>query len=174
MLSPQQEAKRILQEHGGSSRPVDVELIAKKLGAEIVYKPLEAELCGMIFNDGKNVVIGINESHPPARKRFTLAHEIGHLVMHSHILNGVHVDKTFRQKLYRDGRSKIGEDRIEIDANKFAAELLMPTEFLLKDVKGAFIDPEAGPTELAKLYEVSPQAMSIKLMELLGDKYFAY
>jgi len=125
----------------------------------------------MIYKESDQVIIGVNKTHPINRQRFTLAHEVGHLVMHSHIINKVHVDRTLNQRLHRDGRSKIGEERIEIDANRFAAELLMPSELLKEDAKSAFIDPDEGPTELASLYEVSTQAMSIKLMQLLGDKY---
>lgn len=171
MLDPQKEAKKLLETHGINQRPVDVEAVAKKLGAIVVYKDLEDDLCGMIYKEDGQVFIGVNEKHPSTRRRFTLAHEIGHLVMHGHLIDRVHVDREFKEKLHRDGRSKIGEDRLEIDANRFAAELLMPSHLLKVDIRSASIDSENGPTELADLYEVSPQAMSLKLMRIVGDKY---
>jgi|GEM_PF-6732524 len=46
----------------------------------------------------------------------------------------------------------------------------MPSELLKKDIREASIDREDGPTELADLYEVSPHAMSLKLMKVLSSK----
>src|SRR3954470_4270018 len=68
-------------------------------------------------------IIGINSSHPETRKRFTIAHEMGHLVLHQ--LDQVHVDKQFLVKL-RDDISSQAIDPHEIEANAFAAALLMP------------------------------------------------
>lgn len=61
----------------------------------------------------------INSLHHPHRQRFTIAHEIGHRVKHTRELSSFE-DKTF----FRNGDSNL----IEIQANKFAAELLMPSD----------------------------------------------
>src|SRR5450830_1828771 len=109
-------------------------------------------------------IIGVNSLHHPNRQRFTIAHELGHLVMHREILeNEVHVDKQFRI-LMRDGVAATGTDTIEIDANRFAAELLLPS-FLLDEllIKEFDIDDE-GPLEaLAKKFKVSKQMLEYRI-----------
>lgn len=173
MLDPRQEARKIWQEHGEQKIPVDVNSIAKKLGAKVISREYEeSDLCGMIYREDGITIIGINEKHPPTRQRFTIAHEIGHLVMHGELLGKVHVDEAFGVKLKRDGRSSLGQDQLEIEANKFAAELLIPTHQLKIDIKDAYFDAESGPVTLAKKYNVSTQAISIKLAELFPEGIF--
>lgn len=173
MRDPQKEAQRVLRHVKVATRPVNVESIAERLGAKVVKVDLDDKLCGMLHKEAGQHIIGVNSSHSVSRQRFTIAHEIGHLVMHDHLISDLHVDKSFSERLYRDGRSKTGEDKIEREANRFAAELLMPTELLHEDVSEVLIDLVEGPKELAELYEVSEQAMSIKLMQILGKKYYS-
>lgn len=175
MRDPRRMAIKLLEEYGIKDRPVSVVEIAEKLGAKVIPSdPEDDDISGMIYHEDGNTIIAVNKTHSPTRQRFTIAHEIGHLILHSELIHRVHVDKgkNFRQKLYRDGRSKIGEDILEIEANRFAAELLMPSFLLKKDVKNFYIDFNEEPSEIAELYNVSPQAMSIKLMELFGDKFY--
>jgi Zn-dependent peptidase ImmA (M78 family) len=167
--NPEVDAQETLQTCGISSIPVDVEAVARHLGAKVIYKDtFDDDLCGMLYREGSDIIIGVNKSHFPYRQRFTIAHEIGHLVMHSHIINQVHVDRKFTEQLKRDKRASLGLDRIEIEANRFAAELLMPTAELLKAVDDR-MDIENGLTQLADEYEVSVQAMTIKLARLFPD-----
>ncbi len=69
----------------------------------------------------------------------------------------------------RDTHSSEGTNVREIEANLFAAELLMPEEFLMRDVKRVclldLLDEEAVK-ELAQQYKVSAQAMTIRLTTL--------
>lgn len=167
MVDPKSRAAEIIERLGIKSAPVSVERIAESLGAKIVKRSdFGDDLCGMIIREDGITVIGVNDTHANTRQRFTIAHEIGHLVLHSEILDKVHVDKTFNYALKRDGRSKIGQDRMEIEANKFAAELLMPSALLKKELQSGYIDFENGLEELAKKYAVSVQAMSIKLADI--------
>ncbi len=156
--------------------PVDVMEIARALGAKVVLKAFDGEddLSGMLFQDNNQIIIGVNANHHPNRRRFTVAHEIGHLVLHKHIFEGrVHVDKAFEVKMFRDGRSKQGKDFIEIQANRFAAELLMPTESLKRELKDKYVDVENDDEvkALANKYEVSAHAMSIKLFNTASDLF---
>lgn len=174
-INPQAEARKLLADCGIKKAPVKLEKVARHLDVQIVEKSMSDEDCGFVYIDGNRAVIGINSIHPDNRRRFTLAHEIGHLVMHKEYLWGdIHLDKKFSQKLLRDGRSSTGEDFKEVQANRFAAELLMPTELLKKDLKSKVIDIEGNEwdalvSELANKYEVSPQAMSIRLGRLLAE-----
>jgi Zn-dependent peptidase ImmA (M78 family) len=160
----------ILQENEITAPPVPVERIAKSLGAQLRFSPLDDELSGMIYVKEGIPIIGVNALHHPNRQRFTIAHECGHLILHKpQISKEVHVDKDFKM-LMRDSVSAAGVNEIEIEANLFAAELLMPAT-LLTDAVGneAFdIDDEGAVTELAKNFKVSPSAMRFRLGNLFA------
>jgi Zn-dependent peptidase ImmA (M78 family) len=156
---------KILQEYKVQRPPVPVEAIARRLGAEIRYSPFEGDISGMVYRDKDRTVIGVNSLHHMNRQRFTIAHEIGHMLLHEG--TEVHVDKTFRVNL-RDDLSSQAVDREEMEANGFAAELLMPRHMLLEDLKGREIDfeNEENIRRLASKYRVSPQAVTFRLMNL--------
>jgi Zn-dependent peptidase ImmA (M78 family) len=119
----------------------------------------------MVYRDGDRIVVGVNSLHHPNRQRFTIAHEIGHLLLHRG--KEVHIDRTFRVNL-RDDVSSKAVDQEEIQANRFAAELLMPRGMLIEDLKTQQIDYENEEAlgELAKRYRVSLQAMTFRLANL--------
>jgi len=150
---------------------VPVERIAKALGAEIRMSPLDDELSGMIFVRDNKPVIGVNALHHPNRQRFTIAHEIGHLEMHRALIEAqVHVDKTFPRlpSLNRDGQSATGNNEIEIQANQFAAELLIPERELMKMIGNQTIDIDDDEPieELARRFKVSKKAMEFRILRV--------
>jgi Zn-dependent peptidase ImmA (M78 family) len=159
-------ARVILKEHRVKAPPVPVERIAEQLGAKVRYSPFEGELAGMLVRseDGRTV-IGVNSLHHPNRQRFTVAHECGHLLLHK---GDVHIDRSFRVKR-RDEFSSLAVDPEEIEANRFAAELLMPFDMVMKDLMEAEIDAEDEDwlKELAQKYRVSVQAMTLRINKLL-------
>lgn len=165
-----QRVTKLLEEQGIHSAPVNVKKITKKLKAQVRYSPLDEELSGMVYiKDGKPI-IGVNALHHPNRQRFTLAHEIGHLVLHrEEISKAIHVDKDFPM-LMRDSVSSNGIDEMEIEANLFAAELLMPESFLAKSLEGQSfdIDDDSVVGTLGKLYKVSTSAMRFRLGNLFA------
>src|SRR5688572_20586746 len=124
-----QEATKLLSVQKISRLPVPVEKIVHGLGAELRYEPFEDEqeqISGMLFRDNDRTVIGINSNEGETRQRFTIAHEIGHLILHK---NPMYVD-TVAEVFLRNQTSGKGIDQNEIEANAFAVELLMPTEML--------------------------------------------
>ena len=130
------EANRLLSDAGVTSAPVRVFQIAHSIGATIRPGPLPGELSGFLFREGKQAIIGVNNFHPRKRQNFTVAHELGHLRLHP-------ADSFVDRKLsfyFRDSRSGQAIDRREIDANQFAADLLMPEELLLPYLEGKNID----------------------------------
>lgn len=149
------------------SPPVPVDHIATILGSEIRYSPFDGNLSGMIFRGEDRIVIGVNSIHHPNRQRFTIAHEIGHLWLHKG--KEIYIDRSFRVNL-RDDVSSQGIDREEMEANRFAAELLMPYDMLMTDLEGQEIDMEdAKDVEiLAERYKVSIQAMTFRLTNLFS------
>lgn len=93
------------QRFGMNAMPVPVERIARALGAQLRYSPLDNEISGMIFIRDGAPIIGVNSLHHPHRQRFTIAHEIGHLELHrDELAASVHVDKSF-PILHRDEKS---------------------------------------------------------------------
>lgn len=162
-------AKKIIDEMGIIQPPVHVEKIAKQLNAQVRFSPLDNELSGMVYIKKETPIIGVNALHHPNRQRFTIAHEIGHLALHrDRISDEVHVDKKF-PVLMRDANAATGVDSIEIEANAFAAELLMPEDLVkacLKD-SSADIDDNKFITALAKKFKVSPQAIQLRLGQIL-------
>lgn len=164
-VNPVTEAQHLLVKLGIKTVPTPVEKIAKTLGAQVRFSPFDDELSGMIFIKDDVPVIGINSLHHPNRQRFTLAHEIGHLVLHREaITTTIHVDKQF-PALMRDANSTNGTELREIEANQFASALLIPAEQLEQALQGKQfdIDDERPIDELAKKFRVSRQALEYRI-----------
>jgi Zn-dependent peptidase ImmA (M78 family) len=162
------EVQEVLDRAKVTAAPVPVEKIAVMLGARVVQTDFNNEVSGVLVRRNNEIVIGVAKEQPKTRQRFTIAHEIGHLVLHEG--EEVHVDREFRVKL-RSQTSSMAVDIDEIEANAFAAALLMPEALLMKDVKKLSIDFEDASQvdSLAKRYNVSSQAMTFRLLKLLGD-----
>jgi Zn-dependent peptidase ImmA (M78 family) len=160
------EALRLYAKHSNGHVPVDVAKIARELGAAIHEEPVEDDVSGFLAWKNGRPVIGVNGRHSQNRQRFTIAHEIGHIVLHPQL--NLHIDDTFALKL-RSDKSRRGERDDEKEANIFAAELLMPITRLMEDTRriGVLdVHDEQRIEQLAKLYKVSPQAMAIRLQEV--------
>jgi Zn-dependent peptidase ImmA (M78 family) len=165
--------RTILEKFKITEPPIPVESIAKEIGAQLTFEPFEGkdDISGMLFRDENINIIGINSSHPPTRQRFSIAHEIGHLMLHSNKSNKLFIDKVVRID-FRDTTSAQAIDKKEITANAFAAELLMPIDFIQKEIhkeatkKNDIINKDLLIQKLSKTFEVSPQAMEYRLINL--------
>ena len=114
IIDPEREAKRILDRFEVIHPPVNVESIARGLGLWVVYKEMELRTSGMLVRRGRQATIGVNQAHHIHRQRFTIAHELGHHLMH-HSLVELHVDRAL--VAFRDDASTLGEDPVEVEAN---------------------------------------------------------
>jgi Zn-dependent peptidase ImmA (M78 family) len=167
-ISPQKRAEELLKKLGIHSNPTPVEKIAKSLGAVVRFSPLDEELSGMIYIKDDVPIIGVNSLHPPNRQRFTIAHEIGHLELHKTFLTAsVHVDKKF-PIMMRGVVAAQGTDKKEIEANAFAAHLLIPETLLIQLMEGKTfdIDDDKPLEELAKKFRVSRQMLEFRIGKL--------
>jgi Zn-dependent peptidase ImmA (M78 family) len=161
-------AEQLLEEHNMRTAPVDVEKIALSLGIEVQYKPTEDNVSGFLLRELSHhkALIGVNDSHALTRKRFTIAHELGHFLLHEE--EKAHIDQKFKINR-RDENSSKGISREEKEANLFAAELLMPASFIEQDFfKFDVLDffDEKQLKDLADKYQVSTLALSFRLSYL--------
>jgi Zn-dependent peptidase ImmA (M78 family) len=154
------QAVAILRQDGLFSIPVDPLALANRQGIQVHNAKFSDEgLSGMVAKRGENVTILVNQSDAPFRKRFTIAHELGHYFLHL-LGNGEFVDT--QVDLFRDTESDGTERRnAEVQANQFAAALLMPEEL----VRSVFKETK-NVDSLARLFNVSEEAMAIRLGRL--------
>ena len=154
------QAKEILSQHGLYSLPVDPVLLANRLGIAVSNaKFSDDSSAALIAKRGHTTRIFVEQSDPPYRKRFSIAHELGHHFLHltddGEILD-THTDM-FRDKEPAEG--PISNLRLrEIQANWFAASLLMPEEFVRSEW-----DRNPSAAHLAKAFNVSREAMGYRL-----------
>jgi Zn-dependent peptidase ImmA (M78 family) len=166
-------AEKVLDEHCPNGAPVNVQKVAEKLGIVVKFENVDDDLSGFLFRDSDSghTIIGVNKSHHRNRQNFTIAHELGHFLLHE--AERVHLDsrKSGYALQLRSPESATGENINEREANLFAAELLMPAKFLEKDLRSRTLDllgdkDEDALKELAKRYKVSVQALTIRLDNL--------
>lgn len=163
-------ARDLLADHGVSKAPTPIEKILKSFNISVIPKPFDSDtefhdVSGLLYRKDGNAIIGVNASHPPTRQRFTLAHELGHFLLHK---GALFVDAKVN---FRDKRSGMGIDRDEIEANAFAAELLMPEEIVTTNFKNIInqsrkITESELVTNLAENFKVSDLAMEFRLKNL--------
>jgi Zn-dependent peptidase ImmA (M78 family) len=153
--------------HGIVRAPVPVEQIAVAEGAQIIKSAAEWSESGFLLRDNGRVIIGLNARNSPKRQRFTIAHELGHWRMHEGkrliVDQSVMINK-------RDDVSSQATDTQEIDANRFAADLLMPKKFirdeLIRQTASGIGSREELVTLLARTFDVSNDAMNWRLINL--------
>ena len=142
------------------SAPVPVEGIPQKLGIGFNTAYLSQEISGMLERLESGFVITVNALDPLTRRRFTLAHELGHYMLHRHLIgDGLDDDRMYRSTDKGKYHNTLIGPRQETEANRFAANLLMPKS-LIDRYRMQFDD---DVEEMASLFQVSRHSMSIRL-----------
>lgn len=161
----EQKAERLLEECNALRAPIPLESVIRHLDLVSQARPL-GDASGVLVVENGRGLIGYNASHSTVRQRFTIAHEIGHYVLHV---------KSKQQRLFvdksvfkRDDDSSTGNDAEEVEANKFAAALLMPAVLVRSEIakQGLDLDDEDDVATLARRFNVSAAAMSFRLENL--------
>lgn len=159
-------AAKVLSEAKVHAPPVKLSGLLLQQGVSLTSAPAEDHLSGFVLKkSGSKPVIGFNSELPPVRQRFVIAHELGHLLLHNK--NGLHVDRSPAK--HDGGVNADGLDEDEVEANRFAAEILMPEPWIREEVKmigHPAVDDDPLIGLLAKKYMVSLQAMTIRLTSL--------
>lgn len=137
-----------------NTNTVDVIKVAKELGFTVYKSKFERDdIDGIVINSNEEKSIHVNEDQIYQRQRFTIAHEIGHIVLHHDM------EANYEMVDYRTSGGEFSQK--EFEANSFAAALLMPKEKVtqvwndLRDVD-----------DVADVFQVSKRAASIRLMNL--------
>jgi Zn-dependent peptidase ImmA (M78 family) len=154
---------RLLEEYDIKKPPVPVDKLAHALNIRLISESLPEEISGILDLRNKPVMM-INSGHHLNRRRFSIAHEIGHFILHKPL--GIHVDK---QSYFRSAKSAENLEEYEIDANKFAAALLMPEEMVSKELDQFtdWLDSDIDVLAiLADTFKVSATAMGYRLQNL--------
>ena len=124
---------------------------------EIQFPDEIGNIAGMI--DMENRTIFVNESSSDSKKSFTVAHELGHWILHQSALRR---DPTRYAVVYRHDTDTSPIDPIEAEANSFAAHLLVPRSMLDR-----YHEVLSVP-KLARLFGVSPDIIERRLAEEYG------
>lgn len=132
-------ARNLLKDAGVVEIPVSLRKVIKHVQSKnnLAVMPYNfgGKISGMLVMADENATIGYNNEQHWHRRRFTISHELGHLLM-GHVCNND------------------ASDHREQEANEFAAELLMPLVLLKNDYRKIKV-----LKELAKQYTVSDEAM---------------
>lgn len=160
-------AAKLLEKAGCNSLPVELEKIADYLDITVKYEELDDDVSGFLLKDNDRALIAINESHHSNRQRFTLAHEIGHFVLHALNNDELFLDKSFSIH-HRNKASSYGTITKEREANLFASVLLMPKRRVQEVVDQYELDffDESIMFLIAKKFGVSEQALGFRLARL--------
>jgi Zn-dependent peptidase ImmA (M78 family) len=170
-------AEGLLKEFKVKKVPVDIENIAKQLTTKDIreLKGLSLriqrehfpsgleDVSAVLLKEKGHAIIAVNAAHSEYRQRFSIAHELGHLILHSNneLLTVDRYEKQFFTRA--EGISNLDE----MEANEFAAAFLMPSDLIREDFEKYFKkDPDEIISKLAKRYEVSEAALAFRLKNL--------
>lgn len=143
--------------------PIDLESLIKE-HAELIFLPIPIDgVDGISLNlktKGRKAKVIVNTNNPPSRKRFTLAHELGHILIPWHTGSIIdHVDPAQAYDLF---------DYLELEpeANSFAAELLIPIDWM-KQLLSETKDLALAHTIISNECQASLQAVAIRMAQIL-------
>jgi Zn-dependent peptidase ImmA (M78 family) len=156
-----EKSKEILDSFGIKNAPVPVEYVVAQYGINISYAPSKDYSGILIRKSDGGVLMGVNTDEKQSRIRFTIAHELAHFIFDTE--QAVTVD-------YRNKTPLTDKPQKEKRADFFAANFLMPEEFLVEDFKKEVMDALYVTGEnlkkLAEQYQVSKEAMMYRLKNL--------
>lgn len=170
----EQEAQKVLLKSSTDELPIDLLKVAESLNVNVHYDPLENNVSGVLVVKGQERHAIINSAHHSNRQRFSLAHELGHLILHDSEGDRLFVDTNMRV-YQRVGSStdtayshpeSTTSPREEQEANRFASALLMPEDLVKEEARNIDLSDETDVAFLARAFGVSDQAMSIRLQQL--------
>ena len=156
-LKPHGAAHELRRLHNISTPHVSLEDVAHRLGVPLVASEFPDSLSALIVEvDQGDYVIGVNQDHAHTRRRFSVAHELGHAVLRHEA--GYYLE-FFDASMGEPPNFRYADER---EANAFAAAFLMDERWLRED----WANGRRNVYELSQRYGVSEEAMSFRLMNL--------
>lgn len=169
------QAQQILTKYANQA-PVPIIDIAKSLGIKAYdTNDLQDDESGVIIKENGQYIIYLNQKHSARRKRFTIAHEIAHFLLHkSYLDEKEELIQRNKQPLARQGMARGSlknltpkELQLEKEANHFAASLLMPEEIFTKIWRQS-----SSIEEVADYFLVSTHAANMRGQTLLKEFFY--
>ena len=150
-------ARKVLKDYKLSEVPTNLTVIFQGLHLKYIELNDASEIDGAILEiEGKPAIAVLNRARPLQRQRFTLAHDLGHIFL-EHIRRDIYDPEEIRESdLQSSGKTKPPK---ELEADAFAAELLVPYEHLKK-----YTADMNNVDKLAGIFLVSKQAMTLAVM----------
>lgn len=149
------EAQRLLEEHWNGRLQVQLKQFSRELGVEAYRADLGEAISGVVSKiAGKRAVIVVNSAESEPRRRFTLAHELGHVIERAVVAN----DDEYS---FRDMRKPGKYDLHEFFADEFAGALLMPDDHIRR-----MKDEGLAHSQMASEFDVSVSALRKRLARL--------
>lgn len=165
-------ASMLLIKHNIYEPFVNIEKLAKELGISIVGYDFGEQISGVLVVKDNKATIGYNKENSIVRRRFSIAHEISHFLLHWKPSNkqDVFVDKDLFMK-FRNTANEYNQEEVhqEIEANALAAAILMPKHFIEKEIKKVeyqTLEEVEIIKKLASTFKVSEPAMTYRLANL--------
>ncbi len=146
-----------------ASAPVDIPAILGDLGVEYQEVWMD-DASGSIARTGNSYLVSVNAIESETRRRFTAAHELAHYLLHRDLMGDGKRMHRHIDTLYTGGKQSgdvIFRRSHEIEANRFAAQVVMPRRLVEKEHAAT---PDTGV--LASKFGVSKAAMEIRLRTL--------
>ena len=134
-----------------------LDLIIYGRGATLVEKSLNNSEGRIVFGKSKAIITVNSDIIYAGKKRFVMAHELGHFEMHRDLVP-VHHDTDATLEYFKNGHQ-------ETEANEFASELLMPEQLFIKECAGKKFSPNLLRS-LADRFQTSITSVAYKYFEL--------
>ncbi|MDQ3368478.1 MAG: ImmA/IrrE family metallo-endopeptidase [Myxococcota bacterium] len=141
-----------------------VEAFATRLGVEIIEAPLDGATAQLVRIGTRTMIIVAERVTDPAARRFSIAHELGHLLLKHPSRDPSELCRPYGATLFN---AHVPD--YEAEANAFAAELLMPSKMLQRDCEVSPVDLEV-PRRIAREYNVSILASARRFTELASER----
>jgi Zn-dependent peptidase ImmA (M78 family) len=140
-INPRYHAQKLLDEIGFDEiTDIPIDLIAITLNAIVIEESLTNCDGKIIFGKNKHIIKVNSNIQFIQRKRFIIAHEIGHLIMHRNLQLQ---DDTFSNfNVFSGMENALRNGTQEVEANEFASELLMPHKIFLEAAKHKTFTPK--------------------------------
>ena len=152
----------LLNRHNYIDDMVDIADIVRQQNYNVFIDDLDNNISGYVDHENREVVLNKNET--PERRRFTLAHELGHIILNSN--NRIqHRDNILNNQL-----DIYANDDKEVEANYFAGCILMPRNVFIREFNSIKGDIDYKIQKLAYYFGVSKLAVNVRanVLNLIG------